>query len=101
MILSVSHLSLLYLSMYIDYFSELAEMKKVKKQREIEITSIGMIPTDFTPLGAAQATSAVLNKLAGNNLTINTCKEGVVDPCCGMRLKPCILMYFNLDLTAV
>lgn len=39
-----------------------------KKYREITITTIGLKPTDFTPTGIPQVSSAVLKKLSGKNV---------------------------------
>ena len=41
---------------------------KVSSHRDITISTIGLIPVEFTPKGAAQVTSAVLKTLAGSKL---------------------------------
>jgi len=43
-------------------------VKMPKNYVEIKIKSLGLIPTEFTPKGAAQVSAAVLKKLAGRNL---------------------------------
>jgi hypothetical protein len=50
-----------------------------KRFRDITITTIGLTPTDFTPTGQPQVSSAVLKKLAGRNL-LGGAGEGVL--CC-------------------
>lgn len=41
---------------------------KVKKYREITITTIDMKPIEFTPGGTPQVSAAILKKMAGSNL---------------------------------
>jgi len=41
---------------------------KVKKYREIKITTIGMKPIEYTPGGSPQVSAAILKKMAGSNL---------------------------------
>lgn len=48
--------------------SEKANTEPPKKHREIIITSIGMKPVDYTPLGVPQVSTSVLKKLAGKDL---------------------------------
>jgi hypothetical protein len=41
---------------------------KIKKTRDLEIKTLGLTPISFTPLGAAQVSTANLLKLAGRNV---------------------------------
>jgi hypothetical protein len=43
-------------------------LSKPSRHREVNITTIGLSPMDFTPAGVPQVTAAVLRKLAGKNI---------------------------------
>jgi hypothetical protein len=45
-----------------------ASVELPKKYREVVVKSIGLTPTDFTPLGTPQVSAAVLKKLSGKDI---------------------------------
>ena len=57
-----------YAQAYEEAVEEAATPGKVKKYREITITTIDMKPIEFTPGGTPQVSAAILKKMAGSNL---------------------------------
>ena len=55
-----------------------AQIAPPKKFKEITIKSLEFAPTDFTPKGTPQVSTAVLRKLAGNNPLADDPKDEVL-----------------------
>lgn len=55
---------------------ERAVHSKVSKNKPFVIETVGLIPEEFTPKGAAQVSTAVLRRLAGSNLDFYSSETG-------------------------